>query len=69
MAAVVGVGFFGVEVVSVGDERVVAPVGPQLGLGADRRVRRTIRRSGFRERLRALVVMVPSATWACPPRV
>ena len=35
VAAVVGVGFFGVEVVSVGDERVVAPVGPQLGLGAD----------------------------------
>ena len=35
MAAVVGVGFFGVEVVSVGDEAVVAPVGPQLGLGAE----------------------------------
>ena len=36
-----------------------------------RRVRRTIRRSvrGFRERLRALVVMVLSATWAYPPRV
>ena len=35
MAAVVGVGGDGVEVVAVGDERVVAPVGPQLGLGAD----------------------------------
>ena len=35
VAAVLGVGGFGVEVVSVSDERVVAPVGPQLGLGAD----------------------------------
>ena len=34
MAAVVGVGGDGVEVVSVGDEAVVAPVGPQLALGA-----------------------------------
>ena len=35
MAAVVCVGGFGVEVVSVGDEAVVAPVGPQLALGAE----------------------------------
>ena len=35
MAAVVRVGGFGVEVVSVGDEAVVAPVGPQLALGAE----------------------------------
>ena len=35
VAAVVGVGGDGVEVGSVGDECVVAPVGPQLALGAD----------------------------------
>ena len=35
VAAVVCVGGFGVEVVSVGDEAVVAPVGPQLALGAE----------------------------------
>ncbi len=35
MGSVVGVGGFGVEVVSVGDEAVVAPVGPQLALGAE----------------------------------
>ena len=35
VAAVVCVGCFGVEVVSVGDEAVVAPVGPQLALGAE----------------------------------
>ena len=35
MAAVVCVGGFGVEVVAVGDEAVVAPVGPQLALGAE----------------------------------
>ena len=35
MAAVVCVGGDGVEVVSVGDEAVVAPVGPQLALGAE----------------------------------
>ena len=34
MAAVEGVRGGGVEVVAVGDERVVAPVGPQLALGA-----------------------------------
>ena len=34
VGSVVGVGGFGVEVVSVGDEAVVAPVGPQLRLGA-----------------------------------
>ena len=34
MAAVKGVRGGGVEVVAVGDERVVAPVGPQLALGA-----------------------------------
>ena len=34
-AAVVCVGGDGVEVVSVGDEAVVAPVGPQLALGAE----------------------------------
>ena len=31
----VGVGGTGVEVFSVGDEAVVAPVGPQLALGAE----------------------------------
>ena len=36
VGSVVGVGGFGVEVVSVGDERVVAPVRPQLALGADK---------------------------------
>ena len=35
VAAVVCVGVDGVEVVSVGDEAVVAPVGPQLALGAE----------------------------------
>ena len=35
VAAVVGVGGTGVEVFSVGDEAVVAPVGPQLALGAE----------------------------------
>ena len=35
VVSVVGVGCFGVEVVSVGDEAVVAPVGPQLALGAE----------------------------------
>ena len=35
VGSVVGVGGDGVEVVSVGDEAVVAPVGPQLALGAD----------------------------------
>ena len=35
MAAVVRVGGDGVEVVAVGDEAVVAPVGPQLGLGTE----------------------------------
>ena len=35
VAAVVCVGGFGVEVVAVGDEAVVTPVGPQLGLGAE----------------------------------
>ena len=34
VVAVEGVGVGGVEVVSVGDERVVAPVGPQLRLVA-----------------------------------
>ena len=35
MGSVVGVGGTGVEVVSVGDEAVVTPVGPQLALGAE----------------------------------
>ena len=35
VTAVVCVGGFGVEVVAVGDEAVVAPVGPQLALGAE----------------------------------
>ena len=35
VGSVVGVGGTGVEVFSVGDEAVVAPVGPQLGLGAE----------------------------------
>ena len=34
VGSVVGVGGFGVEVGPVGDQAVVAPVGPQLGLGA-----------------------------------
>ena len=33
VGSVVGVGGTGVEVDSVGDEAVVAPVGPQLGVG------------------------------------
>ena len=35
VVSVVGIGCFGVEVVSVGDEAVVAPVGPQLALRAE----------------------------------
>ena len=35
VGSVVCVGGFGVEVFSVGDEAVVAPVGPQLALGAE----------------------------------
>ena len=35
VGSVVGVGGTGVEVFSVGDEAVVAPVGPQLALGAE----------------------------------
>jgi len=43
---------------AVGDERVVAPVGPQLRLRADQPLRRTIRRRS---------AMVVSATCAVPP--
>ena len=69
VAAVVGVGGTGVEVVSVGDEAVVAPVGPQ-------RVRRTMSRSfaGASSSPCSLsprrpASMVLSATCASPPRV
>ena len=74
MGSVVGVGGFGVEVFSVGDEAVVAPVGPQLALGAEQagaahdesQLGPVARR---RRRRRRPASMVVSATWASPPRV
>ena len=45
VAAVVCVGGDGVEVVSVGDEAVVAPVGPSSPWAPSRRLRRMTRRS------------------------
>ena len=77
MAAVEGVRGGGVEVVAVGDERVVAPVGPQLALGAceaaaayDQAQLLAGLASGPRSASpRRPGSMVVSATWARPPRV